>query len=271
MGREWEHLQQIGEIRIDICYLKLLETNSDPRRDLSNPANALEARGNIGSTVGLLEERGIKKFSKAVKGECKKKRSVEQLVKRQDLAELYESIKGDNKVNVGGTKHWKFPGTDAAYTTAEFYGCTIVIVVDGKGAIIGHYNQQSGNCEAMDSASEVKKSITEKLANVLVEADWDQNSMVYIIHTSGAKSVGVQAIEALLTGEGDLPKERIKQHRYLESSGVAEYKGKPKGKAVVQVTPHDDGTTLHLYIESDTPSYTAEYDKNGNLCTETIA
>lgn len=36
------------------------------------------------------------------------------------------------------------PAVAASYTTALFYGCTVVIVVDGTGVIIGHFAQQTG-------------------------------------------------------------------------------------------------------------------------------
>ncbi len=60
-----------------------------------------------------------------------------ELRKRVDLNTLYNNVPRDNNVALGGSKYFKIDLTKSAtYTTAYFYGCTVVIVVDGGDLII---------------------------------------------------------------------------------------------------------------------------------------
>ncbi|KAI9879846.1 MAG: Oxidoreductase [Pleopsidium flavum] len=247
---------------LKLCFTLLLgvfllatqvRTNPVERRDVSGVTGALEARDNFGSAVGLLERRAHKKFPPAKKGKCKHSRSVEHLTKRTDIVQLYDGIKGADKVPVGGTRWWNLdPKKHAAFSTAEFYGCTVVITVDGKGVIIGHYGEETGGSHSCLSAG-------------LDFIDLDDHTAAYIINAASPDSVGYKAIVAHLKDYG-MKDSRIHNYRYTASSGVGTFPGHPKGKAVVEWSPKEggDGATLNVYIEKNTPKYTQNFDAQGN-------
>ena len=241
------------------------------RRDVSGVTGALEARDNLGSAVGLLEGRAHKKFRPAKKGKCKRPRSVEHLTKRTDIVQLYGGIKGANKVPVGTTGWWNLdPKKYAAYSTAEFYGCTVVITVDGKGVIIGHYGEETGgshSCVTMDNEAAVKSQILGNLDRGLDFIDLDDQTAAYIINSASPDSVGYKAIVAHLEKYG-MKDSNIHNYRYQATSGVGEFPGHPKGKAVVEWSPKEGGVgaTLKVYIEDNKPRYTRNFDAQGNPC-----
>jgi len=51
---------------------------------------------------------------------------------------------------VGNVKHYLLDPTEAAsYTATEIYGCTVLVVVDGRGVTIGHFPEESGTRTAL--------------------------------------------------------------------------------------------------------------------------
>ena len=168
------------------------------RLDLLGVSGALEARENLGSAVSLLDERAVKKFPRAKNGNCKQSRSVRPLTKRTGIVELYNSIKAAEKTPIGGTLHWTLNTKIAtALTTAEFYGCTVVITVDGKGVVIGHYAQETGGtngCVTMENKAAVKSHILDNLDNEFDLIDFDTTTVAFIVTTASTTSVGYKAI-----------------------------------------------------------------------------
>jgi len=59
---------------------------------------------------------------------------------------LWNSVKDADKVKTGATGQWElYPtkGSEAAvYAPSQFYGCTLVVIVNGHGVIIGHFAQE---------------------------------------------------------------------------------------------------------------------------------
>ncbi len=54
---------------------------------------------------------------------------------------------------------------------------------------------------------------------------------------------------------------------YVATSAFTDFSKGPIGKAVVEVVPNSDGSgaTINIYVQSDTPSWSGNYDSNGNL------
>ena len=96
--------------------------------------------------------------------------------------------------------------------------------------------------------------------------DLDVDTQAWIINTAGTNSVGYKAIVQNLK-DWQMDPNNIHNYPYFSTSGVGEFPGMAKGKAVVQWSPKSDntgGATLNLYIENDIPKFTQDYDCNGN-------
>ena len=82
-----------------------------------------------------------------------------------ELQDLWDSVKAKDRVNTGTAKGYMlYPhkGSQAAVgAPTAFYGCTLVVIVNGHGVVIGHCAQEatsSGACTTMTDPSAVKKS-----------------------------------------------------------------------------------------------------------------
>ena len=124
------------------------------------------------------------------------------LHKRTDLNSLYNSVPSLNKVPVGGAQAFILDLTKStSYSTAYFYGCTVVITVDGNGIIIGHFAQQMAvpgtngqqSCTAMKNAAVVEENIIKRLENVEVEFDFTDNTHAWILTSSGTSTTGLSS------------------------------------------------------------------------------
>ena len=100
----------------------------------------------------------------------------QQLERRTgELQDLWDSVKDKDRVNTGTAKGYMlYPhkGSQAAvYAPTAFYWCTLVVIVNVHGVIIGHFAQEatgSGACTTMTDPSAVKK-----LISTLIEAEDD--------------------------------------------------------------------------------------------------
>jgi hypothetical protein len=227
-----------------------------------------------------LDTRGLprifKKFKKSKKGTCDECDLAEpqgvqggsQTVSDQTssaLEKLYGTIKGVNLVKTGGTVHISFdPKTAALYGASEIYGCTVVIVLDGQGAVIGHYPQEYGNVITMNDAAATQKKIITPLETALDLIDFTTQTQAYIVHSSTDKSTGYNAIVQALT-ENDMPKTNIHSMPYTAGLSTVGH----RGKVVVQwELKEDGGARLKLYVQNEEPVYVRDFDKDKNPCTE---
>lgn len=96
---------------------------------------------------------------------------------------------------------------------------------------------------------------------------YTKSAHVLIITSSSTTTIGYKSIAELFT-EAGVPASNIIPHKYTATGvGGAANVGKPNGKVVVQVTPSTaDGFTVHVFIESDTPTLTLPFDASGNSC-----
>lgn len=163
------------------------------------------------------------------------------------------------------------PAVAASYTTALFYGCTVVIVVDGTGVIIGHFAQQTGTpgnpsavCTSMTDQEVVNSQIIPKLVEAELMVDGNENTQAYIITPASVSTVGYQAISSNLQDHGVEPA-NIHHVYYPSGSAFMNFDG-PVGKAVVTWTPNKSGSgaTLDVYIQDNSPIFEQAYDGSGN-------
>jgi len=159
------------------------------------------------------------------------------------------------------------------YTTAYFYGCTVVITVDGQGVMIGHFAQEQPkpetngqqSCVAMTNSAVVESNIIPKLENAELMVDGTHNTHIWILTFSGTNTVGYGLIKGNLV-DNEVPDPNIKPVLYTATSAFSNFETGTVGKAVVEVVPKTDrsGATINVYIESDTPMWTQDYDCNEN-------
>ncbi|MCJ1228106.1 hypothetical protein MMC12_004767 [Toensbergia leucococca] len=214
---------------------------------------------------------------------------TDELKKRTpiDLASVWASITGESKVGVGAAVGWRLdPNKPAAFTTSQFYGCTVVITVDGKGVTIGYFaevnspeyssqlilvridhNQIGSNaCISMENQNAIDKQVIPKLLEATDFLDLGSNTQAYIIisQEQGAKSLGYRAISLQLLAL-DVLARNIKAVPCISSSGTENFPG-PRGKAVVTWTPNParDGAVLKVYIQNDNPIFEQAYDNEGS-------
>lgn len=172
-------------------------------------------------------------------------------------------------MQLGGAQAFPLDLTKSAtYTTAEFYGCTVVITIDGKRIIIGHFAQEKGSCIAMTDRNIVQKEILGKLLDAGLDDDPSADTNAWIITSSGTGTVGYGMIKEFFTDDGILAG-NIHPFQYTATSAAADFTNSPKGKLVVEVVPNGSGATINLYIQSDTPSWSGTYDSSGRLTSNT--
>ena len=199
---------------------------------------------------------------------------TKQLHKRGVLQDLYGTVSAANKVNTGAAKAWElYPNKGdkaAVYAPSEFYGCTLVVIVNGHGVVIGHFAQEKpGNVKCMEDDASVKSMITKlEDAEALVDVDNQAGTRAWIIYSDdlSTSSPGYKAIFKNLNDAErmNIPKDNITPIPYRRGNA-----GGNTDKLVVQWKPKDDnsGATLIVYIRSDTAAFTGTYDCNGNPVT----
>ncbi|KAI4169616.1 MAG: hypothetical protein LQ343_005555 [Gyalolechia ehrenbergii] len=199
---------------------------------------------------------------------------TKQLHKRGVLEDLWNSVSNPNKVNTGTAKSWMlYPdkGDKAAvFAPTEFYGCTLVVIVNGHGVVIGHFAQEKpGDIKCMQDQASVN-SMIDKLETAEAEVDVDNvaDTRAWIIYSDDTSqtSPGYKAIFSNLNDKNvmNIPEGNIKPITYRRGGG-----GGNTDKLVVQWQPNSDnsGATLTVYIRSDTAAFTGNYDCNGNPVT----
>lgn len=185
-----------------------------------------------------------------------------------NLATVWAGITGGNKVGVGNAVGWTLdPTKAAAFTTSEFYGCTVVIIVDGHGVIIGHFAEVgTPACTSMTNQNSINTQVIPKLDDAWNFVDGSSDSRAYILINvvEGTTCIGYKSIVQNLL-DNDVLSQNIHPILYVGSSGTGEFPG-VKGKAVVTWTPNaaGNGALLDVYIQDNSPILEQAYDSNGN-------
>jgi len=103
----------------------------------------------------------------------------------------------------------------AVYVPTEFYGCTLIVIINGHGVIIGHFAQEkSGNVICMQDQKSVDDKISKlEEAESKVDVDNVADTRAWIIYSddTSTRSPGYKAIMNNLVDADamDIPKANI--------------------------------------------------------------
>lgn len=172
-------------------------------------------------------------------------------------------LKAKKKLTVGDVKHFTLDPTKAvSYGATEIYGCTVLVVVDGRSVTIGHFPQESGSSITMENEQQTQKKIIGKMEENLVLADYTTRSVAYIVHSATQSSVGYRKIKEYLVNE-NVSEGNIHSKPYTAGLSTVGH----RGKVLVTWDPKDEGgATMKVYIQNDNPIYVRDYDANGDPC-----
>jgi len=158
------------------------------------------------------------------------------------------------------------------YAPSEFYGCTLVVIVNGHGVVMGHFAEEKPNkvvcLQDQASVDQIKDKL--ETAEAMVDVDNVKDTQAWIIYSDDipTSSLGYKAIHKNLADKDmmNIPTANIHNVSYRRGGG-----GGNSDKLVVQWSPKSDGSeaTLHVYIRSDTPAFTGHYDCNGKAASGT--
>ncbi|KAL4938947.1 hypothetical protein BDV06DRAFT_225525 [Aspergillus oleicola] len=173
---------------------------------------------------------------------------------------------GVDLANVGNVLHRDLDvQRPAIYGATEIYGCTVVIVMDAGGLVIGHFPEETGSSITLESETATNIKIIEPLFDQLVQVDWTDQAVAYIVHSRRSAVKGLKAIKDALMDNG-VSQANIKESIY--TSGLSTVGS--KGKIVVTWEPlNEGGTELQLCIQNDNPVYVRQFDQDGNPCALT--
>jgi hypothetical protein len=133
------------------------------------------------------------------------------------LQDLYATVRDADKVKTGNAMTWElYPAggdTAAVYAPSELYGCTLVVVVNGHGILIGHFAQEKpGDVVCMQDPPSVNSMIS-KLgdAQATVDVDNVEGTQAWIIYSDDTyqSPPGYKAIFSNLNDQDRLPLKTI--------------------------------------------------------------
>ena len=198
---------------------------------------------------------------------------AEGLEKREgELQKLWDSVSDKDKVKTGNAVGFPlYPDhgqKSAVFAPTEFYGCTLVVIVNGHGVIIGHFAQESagaGGCTTMTDEKAVKTKLIPVLetaeANVDVDGHADTRAWIVLSDDVGEDAPGYKAIMENLKDQMGVQTKNIKKIAYRRGGG-----GGNSDKLAVQwkVKTDGSGATLTVYIRSNEHKFHQDYDCEGN-------
>lgn len=185
---------------------------------------------------------------------------------------------------------------EALYATTEFYGCTVIIVFNGKDFILGHYCEEvpeildlsekaKGKGKEGESSTDALKKILQKgakvlsdmnaindkitvpLANKMETLDTPAHTRIWIIHSRlySRYSDGIRFLVEELKPM-NIGNNQIGLIQYHATGSVGGTRKGPRGKCVIQWVPRGNGrsATFRLFVEHDEPIYERDFDCNGN-------
>ena len=195
------------------------------------------------------------------------------LEKREgELQKLWGSVSDKDKVTTGNAVGFPlYPDhgqQSAVFAPTEFYGCTLVVIVNGHGVIIGHFAQESagaGGCTTMTDKKMVETKLIPVLqtaeANVDVDGHADTRAWIVLSDDIGVDAPGYKAIMENLKDQMEVQPKNINKIAYRRGGG-----GGNSDKLAVQwkVKADGSGATLTVYIRSDKHKFQQDYDCEGN-------
>jgi hypothetical protein len=209
------------------------------------------------------------KTTKGELGTCKAKRFV---VKRTStLAEIYKKIPATHRITTGNTKLFDIDNTkEAAFGATECIGCSVVVALNGKQLVMGHYAEEAGvpPTVTIEQKALTQKRIIDKMEEATDQLD-EVNGHAWLIHSSRQRTpAGAVLWKQYMQDSTCIPENRVHIMQYspirVIEGGLEEL---PNGKIVVTVTPQANGEAIvALYNNSDTAIWSQRYDSCGDPC-----
>ncbi|KAL4789783.1 hypothetical protein BDV19DRAFT_15266 [Aspergillus venezuelensis] len=130
------------------------------------------------------------------------------------------------------------------YGASEIYGCTVVVVMDARSLVIGHFPEETGDSITLEIAVATEIKIVGPLSEKLVMVEWTDQAVAYIVRSSRRAVHGLGEIKEALMNNG-VAQANIKE--YVYTSGLSTVGS--RGKIVLTWDPLDEGgAELRLYV-----------------------
>ncbi|ODM15141.1 hypothetical protein SI65_09380 [Aspergillus cristatus] len=252
---------------LSIFFLASLVQSSPLPQDISSFSETLEARGKKDFFKGAFN-----KITK--KGQCKNTQNELQSNSQSsssNLENLWKTVPEVKRVATGRTRKYELdPNTPQRFATTEFFGCTIVTVMDGRNVFIGHFAEENHCGKLLTDEATVENVIIGEMENYFNPGAWSSESMAYILYKpQGGASRTATGLDMLKDEmvRGGLRKENVQIKPYAAVGGAMADTSGPKGKVLVDWTKNQGGGNhLAYYAESDRPLYQQNFDAQGNPC-----
>ena len=207
--------------------------------------------------------------------------TINKLAKRvnANVAALWSSIPGGELVRVGAWQKFNLdPAKDQLISTQEYYGCTILVIHDGKNAMLGHFKQAQGpmskDDDTLKSVQKTQNNIIEPTGEYEALVDADSNTRAWIVAPSDSNTaVGTKALIKHLTdseesGGYGINKNNVKYQGYTRGGENEEghFPGQARGKTIIRWThkPDGSGATMDIFAGNNDSIFSQEYDCAGN-------
>lgn len=211
---------------------------------------------------------------KPKKGQCtntQKELQSNSQTSSSNLENLWKTVSENKRAATGHVqKHTLDPNTAQRFATTEFFGCTIVTVMDGRNVFLGHFAEENHCGKLLTDPATVEDVIIFKMEDYFREGSWSSESMAYILYKPqggrGQTATGLEMLKAEMV-RGGLREDNIQLKPYAAVGGAMADTSGPKGKVLVDWTKKQGGGNhLAYYAESDTPVNQQDFDAQGNPC-----
>jgi hypothetical protein len=193
---------------------------------------------------------------------------------KRGLFDLFKSLEGtDRFVDSGKANQWTIPTGVTEYTTAEFYGCTIIILMGEMDVGIGHFREfmpggDPNRC-VLEQASVTRSKLIPDLNKMLVMKDYScEDARALVISSIDQTSPGARLIRE------ELDNMDIKEARYIKyrGGGGSVDQGPlpgPNGKVVVRTRKTANDVTVEIFLMEDVITARITWNKDGRVTGET--
>ena len=171
-------------------------------------------------------------------------------------------------------------GQSAEFATSEFFGCTIITVVQKDKIQIAHISQESGKKCPLSNRDDTSNIMLEKLEHDL-DMIFDASTYVVIAGSEkDNKKTGVQILKHFFISEGVHP-ENLRYIYYSHDSSLTQFQGGALMEMDVPLTnPRSiQGLSLfkwtspagnsagmwEIYLGNETPRLRAKYNEEGRV------
>ncbi|KAK8093888.1 hypothetical protein PG997_000573 [Apiospora hydei] len=172
-------------------------------------------------------------------------------------------------------------GESEQFATAEYYGCTVFVVVTGRSIHIGHMSGERGQVCPLAKPETADRylvgDIEEKIGGSLAQDIGDCKAAYVVVtgNVANKQGTGVPVLLDYFTDDLGIPKENVRYIQYAHSTALSEFGDPPddsnptQGRSSFQWESFGGpfGGTWKLYLSNETPRLMVSYDKDGNLDT----